>query len=204
MPLSSSILVASVTSPPAADTVRSGPTKLGAKTITSPAPQAPPRTSWFEPVSATIRGWPPKSSVTLRRFCAKKPILRLSGDQNGYRASWVPGSIVASRSARARIQSAARPSSPRATKASRCPSGERAMPLTRLVPGGASIWNSAWRAGVLSLPPCYAEPLRYEPAEEKPRSQNARAQEPDSTATPGRHDRPGRRFPRFPPAPRRS
>ena len=100
--------------------------------------------SCVTPVSATARVSPPSRSVTLMRFWAKKPIRRPSGDQKGYRAPVVPGSIFASVPARVRIQRAEPPSSPWATNASFCPSGERARPLTRLVPAGAGILNSTW------------------------------------------------------------
>ena len=93
-----------------------------------------------------MRGEPPRRSITLSRRCAKKPSRRPSGDQNGKRASIVPGNSFASVDARGRTQSDVRPSLPRATKASCRPSDESARPLTMVVALGAATANSACSA----------------------------------------------------------
>ena len=55
---------------------------------------------------------------------AKKPIRRLSGDQNGSNAPSVPLICCAFDADSVRTQSLSFPSGPKATKASRVPSGE--------------------------------------------------------------------------------
>ena len=151
MSVPSGIRDAGTASPPDAGTTKSVPVKVGANTIRSSAPQAPPRASCVEPVSAMARGEPPRRSITLRRRCAKKPSRRPSGDQNGKRASTVPGSSFASVEPSDLTQSAVRPSLPRATKASWRPSDDSASPLTIVVPLGVAISNSACSAA-----PCVA------------------------------------------------
>ena len=164
----------------------SAPTKPGAKRITSPAPHAPPRMSWDWPASVSPGAGRPNSSVTLRRFCAKKPILRPSGDQNGYRASVVPGSIFASRSASARIQSAVRPSAPRATKAQLLPVGREREAACE----GRTVRRRNLELGVeprrAPAPAPRSEATRQQPAEDEADRQGAGAPQPERTTAPGR------------------
>ena len=60
-----------------------GPVNVGVKRSRSSRLHAPPRTSSVVPVSATVRGEPPRRSTTLSRLWEKKPRRRLSGAQNG-------------------------------------------------------------------------------------------------------------------------
>jgi hypothetical protein len=48
--------------------------------MTPPALQVPPRAAGLD---ASVCGWPPPMSSRFNELLAKKPIDRLSGDQNG-------------------------------------------------------------------------------------------------------------------------
>src|SRR5262245_16361255 len=63
--------------------------------------QDPPTPS----ASQSVRDGPPPLSMRFNFLSAKKPIERPSGDQNGEKASSVPGSGCAESSVRERIQS---------------------------------------------------------------------------------------------------
>jgi hypothetical protein len=74
--------------------------------------------------SQTTRTAPLSRSTIANLPAAKKPIRRLSGDQNGSSALSVPLIWWAFDADSARTQSLSFPSGPKATKASRVPSGE--------------------------------------------------------------------------------
>ena len=81
----------------------------------------PPRPNGASQITRTA----PLSRSTMANLpAAKKPIRRLSGDQNGSNAPSVPLICCALDADSARTQSLSFPSGPKATKASRVPSGE--------------------------------------------------------------------------------
>jgi hypothetical protein len=69
-----------------------------------------------------VCGEPPVASTLLSVPAAKKPIQRLSGDQNGLKAPTVPGMARAADESSGRMNNCVRPSVV-TTKASACPSG---------------------------------------------------------------------------------
>src|SRR5215467_13947080 len=76
--------------------------------------------------ASVVRAWgePPLRSIFFNRPCAKKPMYRLSGDQNGRLAPCVPGSERAFAEPRSRIQSEEVPDESTTVKASTRPLGE--------------------------------------------------------------------------------
>src|SRR5206468_12354171 len=75
--------------------------------------------------------------------CAKYAMNRLSGDQNGYAASSVPGSGCAVSESIGRIHNSTLPDASRAVNASLLPSGE----MTTLVPVRLTVTNEAFSGG---------------------------------------------------------
>jgi hypothetical protein len=88
-------------------------------------------------------GAPPAASTRFNLPVAQKPMLRLSGDQNGKKAPSVPGSARASRVSSERTQSIDwLPPLPEAKNASFLPSGESASQgWLNVPPSGGWIWN---------------------------------------------------------------
>ena len=84
----------------------------------------------------------PDTSMRRRSLLVKKPIARLSGDQNGSLAPSVSGSSRAVSESRARIHSRGVPFVT-ATNATLWPSGEMALP-----PAFGENWNSVSAGGV--------------------------------------------------------
>src|SRR6266498_1531250 len=83
----------------------------------------PPR---FIGASQSVWGGPPEASIFLSFPSAKKPMKRLSGDQNGKEGFSVPGSGCTASESKGRIQRRFLPEESRATQTSLVPSGERA------------------------------------------------------------------------------
>src|SRR5262252_8543285 len=95
----------------------------GAKRITPSRFQVPPR---FAGASQIVWGGPPEASIFLSFPSAKKPMKRLSGDQNGKEGFSVPGSGCMRSESSDRIQRRFLPEGSRATKTTLVASGERA------------------------------------------------------------------------------
>src|SRR5678816_2220057 len=91
-----------VGSPPAADTLISGPAVDGVKRITLSGLHAPPRP---DTASHNVMTGPPAAATFFIFPFAKKPSERLSGDQNGKAAPSVPASMCDSVDAIGRSQS---------------------------------------------------------------------------------------------------
>src|SRR6266511_6033843 len=119
--------------------------------MTPLGPQLPPRA--FDAGQTNATG-PPESGVVFSCSSAKKPIERLSGDQNGANAPSVPGMNRDSSLSRGRTEIRDTPSSPAATTARCCPSGETTAhpsppeePVTNLSPSGSDNVLRIVRAG---------------------------------------------------------
>src|ERR1700722_21031630 len=104
----------------------------GQKTITSSGLQAPPRPTT---TSATSRAGPPATSTVFSLDGVKKPIDRLSGDQNGLDANSVPARGFASSESNARTQTINFPFK-KTVKASLRPSGDTAKDSKEAFSGG--------------------------------------------------------------------
>jgi hypothetical protein len=84
-------------------------------------------------------GTPPVSAIRFSLLCAKKPIVRLSGAQNGYIPSSLPSIGLLFTASKRRSHSFLRPSADSAVNTTRLPSGETAIsaePRGNLVSGG--------------------------------------------------------------------
>jgi hypothetical protein len=119
-----SSLVSAAGAPPAAGTLQRLPLKFGAKTIVPSRFQLPPRPST---ASQIVSAGPPEASIFFNFPLAKKPILRLSGDQNKLLAPSVPARGWAVSAPRGRTQRTVLPAGSAAMNARREESGERAM-----------------------------------------------------------------------------
>ena len=104
------------------DAEQSARPPFGANTIVPSRFQVPPTP---RPASHRVTGGPPVTSIFFSLPWAKKPMNRLSGDQNGNAPPSVPGSTCASTASNDRTARADRPAvlTPKAT---RWPSGESA------------------------------------------------------------------------------
>src|SRR5437899_2245209 len=150
------MLVAGTGLPPEAATCWSGPA-LGENRITPLELQLPPRA---EGDSHNATGRPPATSMRLILPAAKKPSDWLSGDQNGYRASFVPGNSFPLRETSGRIQRLSTPPAVTTNAMSR-PSGEitpalppnKAPPLSarKAPPAGGFTEKRRVRAALVSF-----------------------------------------------------
>src|SRR5438046_2398843 len=90
-----------------------------------------------------VCGGPPLAATFSNFCCAKYPMNRLSGDQNGYAASSVVGSGCAVNESTGRIHNRTLPDASRAVNASLLPSGE----MTTLVPERPAVTKVALSGG---------------------------------------------------------
>ena len=118
----------SLTLPPAAETLKSDPSRPGRR---DRSPRAPAAAARIRCIAQHLRE-PPASATFFSLPSAKNAIDRLSGDQNGPDALSVPGSGRAASDVSSRIHKPREPLESTATNASALPSGE----ITN-----ASVWS---------------------------------------------------------------
>src|ERR1700735_534320 len=114
-----------------------------------PSALQPPMPASLPTPSTSVCEAPPGTLIFLNFPSAKKPRYWLSGDQNGYAASSVPGNMAACCASSGRNHSFVTPFSSTAENASVFPSGETATGPTskppearNAVPGGGGMYAS--------------------------------------------------------------
>ena len=173
--------------PPSAETRCNAPVDDGAKTITLSRFHVPPRPN---SASHTTIAGPPSMRILLSLPSAKKPIERLSGDQNGNVASSVPGRTCASTALKRSHARAECPSRLLATNTIELPSGEIANCGATPVPPPAGVANvPSRRRNNRELDRRYwlacAPPFREPDSRAEGRQRNRRDAEPQTPPSEG-------------------